>query len=137
MLNRSSTYTTHVYDTQLSYQYRDASAEVLRAQARGHCRTPNQCSLFEKGPLNPSPPQSRGVGIFYLRLGIFTCGWSLLLAVVWLGSFYTRLKFSWIFLAYRGNTVWSSVHTAPPGLEIGFALFLLTVPPTVSRDDEP
>ena len=53
----------------------------------------------------------------YLRLGIFADGSSLLLLVeIWFGLFYLRLQFGFVFCAYGGNLVWSSLLTVPPPL---------------------
>ena len=64
-----------------------------------------------------------GVGIFLLMVRFFTYGWSLLLTVIQFGLFHLRLKFSLVFLAYGGKSVWSSLLTSPRP-EIGFGIYL-------------
>ena len=66
---------------------------------------------------------------FYLRLGLFAYGWSLLLTVIWFGLFCLRLKFGLVFFAYGGKSVWSFLLSVPPPRpEIGFGLFCLQFP---------
>ena len=74
-------------------------------------------------------PICERVGPFYLWLGIFAYSWSVLLAVIWFGLFYLRLKFGLVFLLKVENWLGLFLLTVAPSPEIGFGL---TVPPSVA-----
>ena len=50
-------------------------------------------------------------GLLYLRLGLFTYGWSLLLMTNRVGLVYLRLR---LFFAYNGKSVWSLLLAVRP-----------------------
>ena len=122
-------------------QWRDSTVAAPQGAERHRTIIPGVTRMSFLWVKVPSP--LRRVGLFYLRVSLFTYGWSLMLTVQGLGLFYLRLKFGLVFFAYGGKSVWSFLLTVPPGLEIRFGLFclrflqsgnwvwsfLLTVPP--------
>ena len=77
--------------------------------------TRNNLSEEENHP--PNPPNIERVGLFYLWLGLFAYGWSVLLTV---NSVFGLFCLRW-------KLVWSSLLTVPPVRKLG-VVFLLTVP---------
>ena len=73
------------------------------------------------GLVSLPPAIAEGSGIFLLQ-------WSLLLTVSQLGLFAYGLKFRLIFFSHGGDRLVTSLLTVSPRPEIGFGLFLFTVP---------
>ena len=70
----------------------------------------------------------------------FTCGWSLLLTVIWFGLFLLAVenRFGLFYLRFppSENWIWSFLLTVPPVQKLVLVFFTYGSP-TVSKKDEP